>query len=116
MLTIHLHKLLFHSFHGFYEEERILGNEFEVSADVVVDTPEQVTTLRQTVNYITIYDTIKQRMKQPTPLLETVAQELTQAIHKIDERIKSVSITIKKSSPPIENFQGLVGVSYKREF
>jgi 7,8-dihydroneopterin aldolase/epimerase/oxygenase len=90
MLTIHLHKLLFHSFHGFYEEER--------------------------VNYIIIYDTIKLRMQQPSPLLETVAQELTHAIHKIDERIKSVSITIKKSSPPIENFQGLVGVSYKREF
>jgi len=116
MFTIHLHKLLFHSFHGFYDEERILGNEFEVTADVEVDTLEQVTTLRQTVNYITIYDTIKQRMQQASPLLETVAQELAHAIHKIDERIKSVSITIKKSSPPIENFQGLVGISYKREF
>jgi dihydroneopterin aldolase len=116
MLTIHLHKLLFHSHHGFYEEERILGNEFEVTADVVVDTTEQVTHLRQTVNYITIYEAIKKRMQQSTPLLETVAQELALNIHKIDERIKSVSITIKKSSPPIENFQGLVGVSYKREF
>jgi dihydroneopterin aldolase len=116
MFTIHLHKLLFYSFHGFYEEERILGNEFEVSADVVIDTPGQVTSLRQTVNYITIYDTIKERMKQATPLLETVAQELAHAIHKIDERIKSVTVTVKKSSPPIENFQGLVGVSYKGEF
>src|SRR6185436_6721136 len=116
MLTIHLHKLLFYSFHGFYEEERILGNEFEVSADVEVDAPDQITTLRQTVNYITIYDTIKLRMAQSTSLLETLAQELAQAIHNIDDRIKSVTITIRKSSPPIENFQGLVGVSYKREF
>ncbi len=116
MLTIHLHKLLFHSFHGLYEEEKILGNEFEVSADVVVDTREQITTLRQTVNYITVYEIIKIRMQQSTPLLETVAQELTQAIQNIDERIKSVSITIKKLSPPLENFQGFVGVSYKTEF
>ncbi|MEO5890447.1 MAG: dihydroneopterin aldolase [Ferruginibacter sp.] len=116
MLTIHLHKLLFHSFHGFYEEERILGTEFEVNADVVVDVPEQVTSLRQTVNYVSIYETIKLRMQQATPLLEIVAQELTLEIRKIDERIKSVNITIKKSSPPIENFQGLVGVSYEREF
>ncbi|MEO6549602.1 MAG: dihydroneopterin aldolase [Ferruginibacter sp.] len=116
MLTIHLHKLLFHAFHGFYEEEQILGNEFEVNADVIVDAPDPITKLRQTVNYVTIYDTIKLRMQQPTPLLETVAQELARAIHKIDSRIKSVRITIKKLSPPIENFQGIVGVSYEGEF
>ncbi|MCW3093709.1 MAG: hypothetical protein JWP81_4778 [Ferruginibacter sp.] len=116
MLTIHLHNLLFHAFHGFYEEEQILGNEFEINADVVVDAPEQITKLRQTVNYVTIYNAIKQRMQQPTALLETVAQELTLAIHQIDNRIKSVHITIKKLSPPIENFEGIVGVSYQREF
>lgn len=116
MLTIHLHKLSFHAFHGFYEEEQILGNEFEINADVVVEIPGQITSLRQTVNYVTIYDVIKQRMQHATPLLETVAQELALAIHQIDERVKSVSITISKSTPPIENFQGLVGVSYKREF
>ena len=116
MLTIHLHKLLFHSFHGVYEEEQLLGNDFEVNADIVLDTNEQLTKLRQTVNYVTVYEMIKHRMQQPTPLLETVAQELNQAIHKIDDRIKSVNITIKKLSPPIENFQGEVGVSYKTAF
>lgn len=115
-MTIHLEKLLFHSFHGFYEEEKILGNEFEVSADVVLETSGEITTLRQTVNYVTIYNVIKSRMQLATPLLETVAQELTHAIHTIDNRIKSVSITIKKLSPPIENFQGIVGVSYKSSF
>ena len=116
MLTIHLHKLLFHSFHGVYEEEQLLGNDFEVNADIVLDTNEQLTKLRQTVNYVTVYEMIKHRMQQPTPLLETVAQELNQAIHKFDNRIKSVNITIKKLSPPIENFQGEVGVSYKTAF
>ncbi len=113
MLIIHLHKLLFHSFHGVYQEEQLLGNEFEVNADIELDTNEQLTKLRQTVNYVTVYEVIKQRMQQSTPLLETVAQELNQSIHKMDDRIKSVSITIKKLSPPIENFQGEVGVSYK---
>ena len=116
MLTIHLHKLLFYSYHGIYKEEQVLGNEFEVSADIEVDSHEKITTIRQTVNYVTIYDVIKKRMQQSTPLLETVAQELTHAIHQIDERIKTVNITIKKLSPPIENFQGTVGVSYKSVF
>jgi 7,8-dihydroneopterin aldolase/epimerase/oxygenase len=113
MLTIHLHKLLFYSFHGIYEEEKVIGNEFEINADIEVDTSKQITTIRQTVNYVTAYNIIKERMQQPTPLLETVAQELTNSIRQIDERIKSVSISIKKLSLPIENFQGIVGVTYK---
>ena len=113
MFTIHLHQLLFHSYHGFYHLEQILGNDFEINADIELDTTEQITTLRQTVNYVTIYNIIKQRMQQPTPLLETLTQELAQAIQAIDTSIKTVSIQIKKLSPPIENFQGVVGVSYK---
>jgi dihydroneopterin aldolase len=63
-----------------------------------------------------VYDTIKVRMQQPTALLETVAQEITGHIRNIDDRIRSVNITIKKLSPPIENFQGSVGVSIKTDF
>ena len=116
MLTIHLHKLLFHSFHGVYEEEQILGNQFEVNVDVDVDAPKHINSIHQTVNYVTIYHCIKQQMLVATPLLETVAMDITQAIHQIDKKIKSVSITIKKTAAPIENFQGIVGVSCKTVF
>ncbi|MEO6722748.1 MAG: dihydroneopterin aldolase [Ferruginibacter sp.] len=116
MITLQLHNLEFHAYHGLYEQENFTGNTFEIDADVVVDVEDQITKLNQTVNYATVYNIIKKRMQQPTPLLETVAQELTLVIHDIDSRIRSVSITIKKLSPPIENFQGTVGVSYKKEF
>jgi dihydroneopterin aldolase len=116
MLIIHLHKLLFHSFHGLYEEEQVLGNEFEVNADIEVDIPEEIKNIQQTVNYVTIYNCIKKRMQQPTPLLETLAQDLITAIHKLDDRIKSVNINIKKTAAPIKNFQGIVGVSCKTKF
>lgn len=116
MLTIHLDKLKFHSFHGIYDEEKIIGNPFEVSAIVELDVQEKITRLHQTVDYVVIYDIIKTRMLKSTALLETVAQELTELVHDTDKRIKSVSITIKKLSPPVENFQGTVGVSYKKEF
>jgi dihydroneopterin aldolase len=116
MLTIHLHNLQFFSFHCFYEEERIMGNQFEVNADVNLEVPDNITTLRQTVNYTSIYHIISERMAQPTQLLETVAQELTLAIGRHDPKISRVKVTIRKSSPPIENFQGSVGVTHEREF
>jgi len=116
MVTIHLHNLLFNSFHGVFEEEKILGNQFEVDVDIEMVCREPITNLSQTVNYVAVYSCIKQRMQVPSPLLETVAQDLIEAIHQIDEKISSVSITIKKTAPPIENFQGIVGVSCKTVF
>jgi 7,8-dihydroneopterin aldolase/epimerase/oxygenase len=116
MLTIQLRQLQFHAYHGLYELEKSAGNTFEVDVDVFVDVQEKITRLNQTLNYATVYGVIKQRMQQPTPLLETLAQEIIALIHNIDSRIRSISITIKKLAPPIENFQGTVGVSIKTDF
>lgn len=116
MLTIHLHRLQFHAYHGLYDLEKFSGNNFEIDVDVEVEINEVITRLHQTLNYATVYEVIKKRMLHPTPLLETVAQEMTTLIHDMDERIRSIRITIKKLSPPIEHFEGVVGVSLKTEF
>ena len=117
MISIHLHNLLFHAYHGIHEEEKILGTEFEVNADIEIDNNnESITHIDQTVNYVTVYKLIRDRMHLATPLLETIAQELVESIHAMDDRIKFVNITLKKNAPPIENFQGSVGVSYKTSF
>jgi len=116
MFTIHLHHLRFFSFHGVHEEETVLGNDFEVNVDVTFTSNETITRLHQTVNYVKVYDIIKQQMQIPTALLETVAQDLAQKIYDADNRIISISINIKKLHPPIPNFLGSVGVSYKKDF
>ncbi len=116
MFTIHLHNLRFFSFHGIHEEEQVLGNDFELSVDVTFDPQEVITKLQQTINYVKVYDVIKQRMNTPTALLETVAQDLAGLIYQADNRITSISIHIKKVYPPIANFTGSVGVSYKKDF
>lgn len=116
MLTIHLHRLQFHAYHGLYDLEKFSGNTFEVDVDVIVDVNEKISRLNQTVNYATVYEIIKHRMQHPTALLETVAQELTDQIHDVDDRIRTINITIRKLSPPIEHFQGVVGISIKTDF
>lgn len=114
-MTIHLHNLKFFAFHGVHEEERILGGEFEVNADVSLHTTV-VESMNDTVNYVTVYELIKKRMAVPTVLLEILMQEIISDIKLLDERINSISIQIYKSNPPIHNFQGRVGVSIKKEW
>ncbi len=116
MFTINLHNLNFHSFHGIHEEERILGNEFEVNVSLSFIAGEQITTLEQTINYATVYEIIKHRMQTATPLLETLVQDLTKEIHALDNRIQSISVSIEKKNPPIPNMEGSVSVHYKKDF
>lgn len=116
MFTIHLHNLKFFAYHGLYEEERKAGNNFEMDVDVVADIPGTVTRLDQTVDYAEVYALIAERMQQPTALLETLVHDLADKIHEYDNRVRSVSITLKKLSAPIKFFNGVVGVSYKKDF
>lgn len=87
-----------------------------MDVDVVADIPATITRLEHTVDYAVVYAIIDERMKQPTALLETLVQDLAEKIHQYDNRIRSVSITIKKLSAPIKFFNGVVGVSYKKDF
>ena len=115
MFTISLNNLQFHSFHGVYEEEKLLGNLYEVNIELTVDGKELVTELDQTVNYESVYEITAQRMMVPTPLLETVAQDLAGLIYAADKRTMSVKVNIQKKHPPVATIQGVVGVTYKKE-
>ncbi len=115
-MTIHLNNLQFFSFHGIHPEEKILGNEFEVNIEITINQPGKIDSIHQTVNYVTVYELVKKQMTIPTQLLETLAQEITEQIHLLDNRIQSISFSIKKLHPPIVNFEGSVGVSFKKEY
>jgi len=116
MFTIQLNNLRFFSFHGLYEEERVLGNEYEINAAVTIAAHEPVTALHQTIDYVKIYHIIKQQMDVPTALLETVVQNLAEHIYTSDNRITSINISIKKLYPPIAAFMGNVAVSFKKDY
>ena len=116
MFTINLNNLAFHAYHGVYEEERMLGNDFEVNVSVTFEADEPVTSLQHTINYVSVYNIVKQRMAIPLPLLETLAQELTQEIYEFDNRIKIILVSVEKKNPPIPNMEGSVSVHYKKEF
>ena len=115
MLTIHLSNLRFHGFHGLYEEEKIIGGDFLVDADIEMDEPRSlIKSLHESLNYVQAYECIKKSMDHPTPLIETIAMEIAQNILNLSTSVQKVSISIKKISPPIINFIGQVGISYAR--
>ncbi|MEJ7611726.1 MAG: dihydroneopterin aldolase [Ferruginibacter sp.] len=116
MFTIHVDKMKFFAHHGWHDEEGITGTEFEVSVAVTIDPPGKILALQDTVNYITVFDIVKERFSRPAKLLETLATDITEEIYKKDGRILSINITIDKINPPISNFTGTAGIRYSKSF
>lgn len=117
MITIHLHNLKFYSFHGVNEEEKILGNEYEVNAEIQFhEEAPVIEKLSQTINYVEVFEIIKMRMHIPTPLLETVVMEIGTSISDKYDNVRSINISLKKINPPIESIEGSVAVTWYKEF
>ena len=117
MVYIHLEKLLFHSFHGIHDEEKILGNQFEVNCKIGFQENEAIIShIDDTIDYSVLYDLIKKEMNIPTLLIETVAMRIGHGACKIFSDIKNIEVTIKKLSPPMAGIQGSAGVTWHKEF
>ena len=115
--TIQLNNLRFFAEHGMYEEERAVGNEFEVNISLEVKAPkEKIKSLEDTINYAEVYRIVNEIFSMRKPLLETLAMEIAEELKKEFSSIKSLSVQIIKLNPPITSFTGSVSVTYERSY
>lgn len=113
-MQIHLQKVKFFGFHGLYTAEKITGGEFEVNLTAhykPIQIP--VKEIQQTLDYTALLSIIRERMHKPAKLLETLVTEMAGEIMAKFSLVTEVEISISKLHPPIENFQGCAGVTFK---
>ncbi|MDE6078538.1 MAG: dihydroneopterin aldolase [Duncaniella sp.] len=89
--------------HGVMEQERVVGNTFEVSVALRYPIDEAMRTDRveATLNYAEAVDVIKEVMAVPSQLLEHVAGRLLDALTSRWPAIEGGCITVRKLTPPI---------------
>lgn len=115
MLSVQLQDLSFHAFHGIYEGEAKVGNNYRVHLTVKYDESNvKLDNLASIINYEELYDIVKKRMAIATPLLEEVAEAIVRKIRHQYSVSKEVIISIYKIQPPIEYFQGNVGITLEK--
>ena len=115
--TIELKQICFYSFHGVYQEEKKVGGEFVIDLSVKYTSGESlIDSIKQTVNYASLYEIVKAEMNQPRELLETITQSIAEKIHMTFPIVKEIEIRIEKKNPPIANFNGNVAVTYRKMF
>ncbi len=118
MALIALEGMRFHAYHGFYEEEQIIGNDYVV--DVYVETVFTKAAidddLYQTINYETIYLICDAVMRTKSKLLETVANRIALGIKHQFKFVKEMKVRVKKLNPPLGGSVAAAFVEVEGEF
>lgn len=103
---IEVNGMRLHGHHGVMEQERTVGNEFEVTAHLSVEVPPSGTDdIALTVSYADIAEIIKEVMAEPCNLLETVAGRIRTRLTERWPGATGGMVRVAKLTPPIPGTQ-----------
>ena len=103
MGIIEIEGMKFYAFHGHFEAEQIVGNEFIVNLRLETDCNKAAISdnLVDALNYQVVYEVVKREMAQPSKLLENVAKRILDSLKFQFTSIINVSVKISKMNPPM---------------
>jgi 7,8-dihydroneopterin aldolase/epimerase/oxygenase len=103
MNTVALEGMEFFAFHGYYEQERQIGNRYTVDVSIDTDFSEASSSdeLQGTVNYEKVYKIVASEMEQPSKLLEHIAHRIIEKIQAAFGQAECCQVTIVKHNPPL---------------
>ncbi len=104
MGKVSLEGMEFYARHGYYEEERVIGNKYsvDVTLDLDFDLAAQDDRLEGTVDYERVYEIVQEVMGIDAKLLEHLAGKMIKALKENFTRVNAVEVTISKYNPPIK--------------
>lgn len=117
MDIIRIDNLEVYAYHGVYDEEKEKGQYFYVNAELYTNTRKAGMNddLDASTNYGTVCDFIHDFMTKHTyDLIETVAEQLAQALLLEFKLVKSILLEIRKPNAPIEKEFESVSVEIER--
>jgi len=117
MISIELRDVHMYAFHGIFEGEEKVGNPYIINLSVKYNEKDNdFESINDTISYEDLYQIVKQRMQIPTGLLEKICVNIIRHIKHQYPFVKEVDLSLQKLQPPLQEFQGNVGVSMNRKF
>lgn len=112
IMTIQLNNIELYGYHGLYKEETILGNTFIINLKIeFIPVVHKINSIAETIDYVEVYSLVKERMQQPTPLLETIVEDIATSIFEKFSIAQKVEIEITKTKVFINTLNGNMSVS-----
>lgn len=117
MGLIQVENMEFYSYHGCFEEEKIVGNTFIVNLDIETDTQkaENSDNINDALNYQIAYNIVKKQMKQSSDLLEHVCKRILDALYeRFPNEIIAAKVKVSKMRPPMGGAMDCVSLTLTR--
>lgn len=91
------------AYHGCLAEEGKIGCNYIVDVTLETDFSEAAKTdnLNKTIDYVTVYEIVKQQMAIRSKLIEQVGQRIVDELKKQFATLKKVEIKVTKLNPPM---------------
>ena len=116
MYTIELEGMDFHAFHGCCDLEQRTGSHFEVGLrlTVALGSVAERDSVECAVNYLTVYELVREQMQRRQRTIERVAQNIIDALHERFPQIAVAECRVTKIAPPLGGKVARVSVTLTR--
>lgn len=104
MDSLTLKGLSYRARHGYYEQERIEGNDFEVDLIFHADLSEAAESddLGKTIDYQKAEEQVRAVMEGPSvKLIETLARHIGEELFREFEEVQKLEVKVRKLNPPL---------------
>lgn len=104
MVTIiKLENMEFRAYHGCYELEKIVGNNFSVDLTVESEIGDaaQRDDISSTVSYLDLFALVRSQMEIPSDIIENVAHRIIESVYAAFPNVIKVTATVAKLAPPL---------------
>ena len=103
MGQIKLNGIKYYAYHGCYPEEQLIGNWFLIN--LVLDTDMEKASksddIEDALNYVEVYELVKQEMNIKSHLLEHVCARILDSIFVHFPQLEQIEVKIAKLNPPV---------------
>jgi len=117
MSWISIEGMEFHSYHGCFKEERVIGTRFIVDLWFEADTSaaEKSDNLKDTIDYQAVYQLVKGQMEESSHLLEHVGRRILDVFHSKYPQVIRSKVKVSKLNPPLGGKIHSVNVTIENE-
>ena len=112
---IEINKLQVYAYHGVSEQERQVGNDFEVSVRLEYSCDHAMITDRIdfTINYADVVNVVIEEMSHPSQLLENVTYRIYTELLRRFPRILGGVVVVTKLHPPLKYQMDSASFTYR---
>jgi len=103
IVTIELDNVEFRAYHGCYDLENKVGNNFRVDLTVTADIGDaaEEDDVNAGVNYLLLYDIVEEQMKIISKTVENVGMRVVDEILNRFSQVLEVKVRVCKLAPPL---------------